>query len=91
MGAMTLSWSLDKVGPIARTVEDCALVLEAIRGPGGTDVSVIEAPFNYSAARDLSGLRIGYRRGRIPSSAITRLKGIAGATNTFKPIGCAES
>jgi Asp-tRNA(Asn)/Glu-tRNA(Gln) amidotransferase A subunit family amidase len=47
VGAMTLSWSMDKIGPIARTVEDCALVFNAIYGPDGEDQTLYDAPFNY--------------------------------------------
>ena len=59
-GAMTLCWSLDKLGPLARSAGDCALVLEVIRGPDGQDLSVIDAPFNYDAKRPLKKLRAGY-------------------------------
>ncbi|MFG0329777.1 MAG: amidase [Phycisphaerales bacterium] len=59
-GAMALCWSLDKIGPICRTVEDCALVLDAIRGRDAGDASSIEAPFRYDADADLQGLRVGY-------------------------------
>ncbi|WP_181304646.1 amidase [Rufibacter sp. XAAS-G3-1] len=59
-GAMALSWSMDKIGPIARTVEDCAIVFNAIYGPDGKDQSVYDAPFNYDAKRNLKKLRIGY-------------------------------
>lgn len=59
-GAMALSWSMDKIGPIARTVEDCALIFDAIRGPDGIDQSVVDLPFNYNPDVDLSKLRIGY-------------------------------
>jgi Asp-tRNA(Asn)/Glu-tRNA(Gln) amidotransferase A subunit family amidase len=59
-GAMALSWSMDKLGPICRTVEDCAIVFDAIRGPDGLDQTVVDAPFNYSHEVDLSNLRIGY-------------------------------
>ena len=61
-GAMALSWSMDKIGPIARTVEDCAIVFEAIRGSDGIDQTVVDAPFNYSPEVDLSKLRIGYTK-----------------------------
>jgi Asp-tRNA(Asn)/Glu-tRNA(Gln) amidotransferase A subunit family amidase len=60
-GAMTLSWSMDKIGPICRTVEDCALVFESIRGADGLDQAVIEAPFNYDPKRDVRTLRVGIR------------------------------
>ncbi|MBI4548233.1 MAG: amidase [Ignavibacteriae bacterium] len=59
-GAMALSWSMDKIGPICRFVEDCALVFNAIYGPDGEDQSVYDAPFNYNPDISLSSLRIGY-------------------------------
>jgi Asp-tRNA(Asn)/Glu-tRNA(Gln) amidotransferase A subunit family amidase/Asp-tRNA(Asn)/Glu-tRNA(Gln) amidotransferase C subunit len=59
-GAMALSWSMDKLGPLARSVEDCAAILEAIAGPDGRDPSVIDAPFGYDARRPVSELRVGY-------------------------------
>ncbi len=59
-GCMALSWSMDKAGPIARTVEDCALVLDAIRGSDGKDGAVIDAPFAWDAGRDPRTLRVGY-------------------------------
>ncbi len=59
-GAMALSWSMDKIGPICRTVEDCAVVFDAIYGPDGEDQSVIDAPFRYDPDIDLKALRIGY-------------------------------
>ena len=59
-GAMTLSWSMDKLGPICRSVEDCALVLTAIYGPDGRDPTVTDAPFRWQPQRGLDDLRIGY-------------------------------
>lgn len=59
-GAMALSWSMDKIGPICRTVEDCAIVFDAIRGADPNDLSLVEAAFNYSPGIDLSQLRVGY-------------------------------
>ncbi len=59
-GAMALSWSMDKIGPICRSVEDCALVLDAICGPDGHDLSVVDAPFNWDAGLDVKALRVGY-------------------------------
>ena len=59
-GAMALSWSMDKIGPIARTVEDCALVFNAIYGPDGFDKTIIDAPFNYAPPKSLKGMRMGY-------------------------------
>jgi Asp-tRNA(Asn)/Glu-tRNA(Gln) amidotransferase A subunit family amidase len=60
-GAMALSWSMDKLGPICRSVEDCALVLDAIQGPDGKDRSVHpHAVFNWDADLDWRRLRVGY-------------------------------
>lgn len=59
-GAMALSWTMDKLGPICRSVEDCAAVLEAIYGPDGHDLSVRDAAFNWNADLDWKSLRIGY-------------------------------
>ena len=59
-GAMALSWSMDKLGPICRTAEDCALVLDAICGPDGHDRTVQPAAFNWDANLDWRKLRVGY-------------------------------
>jgi Asp-tRNA(Asn)/Glu-tRNA(Gln) amidotransferase A subunit family amidase len=59
-GAMALSWTMDKIGPMCRSVEDCALVFNAIYGPDGRDDSVIDAPFEWNPDVPLSKLRIGY-------------------------------
>jgi Asp-tRNA(Asn)/Glu-tRNA(Gln) amidotransferase A subunit family amidase len=59
-GAMALSWTMDKIGPMCRSVEDCALVFNAIYGPDGRDDSVIDAPFEWHPDIPLSKLRIGY-------------------------------
>jgi Asp-tRNA(Asn)/Glu-tRNA(Gln) amidotransferase A subunit family amidase len=59
-GAMGLSWTMDKIGPICRGVEDCAAALHAIYGPDGKDITVGDAPFNWNADTNISSLRIGY-------------------------------
>jgi len=59
-GAMALSWTMDKLGPICRTVEDCAIVLSAIYGPDGKDRSVQNAAFNWDAHLDWRQLSVGY-------------------------------
>jgi Asp-tRNA(Asn)/Glu-tRNA(Gln) amidotransferase A subunit family amidase len=58
-GAMALSWSMDKAGPICRSAEDCAIVFDAIRGLDAKDPTLFDVPFNYKEV-DLSELRIGY-------------------------------
>ena len=59
-GAMALSWTTDKLGPICRSAEDCALVFDAIQGPDGVDYSVKAYPFNWNANTKLSQLKIAY-------------------------------
>ena len=61
-GGMTLAWTQDTVGPICRSAEDCALVLDAIHGPDGRDNSVLDVPFNWDATADVSKLRVGVMR-----------------------------
>ncbi|MBL8233085.1 MAG: hypothetical protein JNL98_31595, partial [Bryobacterales bacterium] len=58
-GAMALSWTMDKVGPICRSVEDCALVMKVIHGPDGRDATVLNAPFGWEPKRPLASLRVG--------------------------------
>lgn len=59
-GAMALSWSMDKLGPLCRSAEDCALVLDAIYGPDGKDNMAIPASFHWDATLSPKKLRIGY-------------------------------
>jgi Asp-tRNA(Asn)/Glu-tRNA(Gln) amidotransferase A subunit family amidase len=59
-GAMTLCWSLDKLGPMARSVEDTLLVLRAISGPDKRDVACVPSTLDYDAAAPIKGLRVGY-------------------------------
>ncbi len=62
-GAMALSWSMDKIGPICRSAEDCAAVFQVILGPDGKDLSVSDFPFNYDAVENpVCSLRIGYHQ-----------------------------
>lgn len=59
-GAMALSWSMDKIGPMCRSVEDCAIVFNAIYGPDGKDLMVKDFPFNWDASLELKKIRVGY-------------------------------
>jgi Asp-tRNA(Asn)/Glu-tRNA(Gln) amidotransferase A subunit family amidase len=59
-GAMTLCWSLDKLGPMTRGVEDAMLVLQAITGPDAGDVSSVPSALAFDAAAPVGGLRVGY-------------------------------
>ncbi|TAH19981.1 MAG: amidase [Cytophagales bacterium] len=66
-GAMALSWSLDKIGPITRSAEDAAIVFEAIRGVDGKDKTVSNFPFNYTGKADFKKLKIGYFKNNFDS------------------------
>src|ERR1043166_9683314 len=59
-GAMALSWSMDKTGPMCRSVEDCALVLNAIQGADNLDLAAVDVPFNWDATLDARKLRVAY-------------------------------
>jgi Asp-tRNA(Asn)/Glu-tRNA(Gln) amidotransferase A subunit family amidase len=59
-GAMALAWSMDKIGPMCRSVEDCALVFDAIHGPDGHDPTIRALPFSWNARQDVGALRVGY-------------------------------
>ncbi len=73
-GAMALCWTMDKLGPIARSVEDCALVLEAIHGPDGQDASVYPADFRWDPSFDWKQLRIGYLKSEFDPPPPLKLK-----------------
>jgi Asp-tRNA(Asn)/Glu-tRNA(Gln) amidotransferase A subunit family amidase len=59
-GVMALSWTQDRLGPICRYAEDCAIVMQAIAKPDGRDMSVSDVPFNWNAHLDVKKLRVGY-------------------------------
>jgi Asp-tRNA(Asn)/Glu-tRNA(Gln) amidotransferase A subunit family amidase len=59
-GAMALSWSMDKIGPICRCAEDLAIVFDAIRGTDGIDQTLYDVPFNYKTLNSLKGIKIGF-------------------------------
>jgi Asp-tRNA(Asn)/Glu-tRNA(Gln) amidotransferase A subunit family amidase len=67
-GAMVLAWTMDRLGPICRTVEDCAIVFDAIRGADGRDLSARDVPFGWDADRSLAGLRVGYAKAEFERS-----------------------
>ena len=58
-GVMALSWTQDRLGPICRYAEDCAIVMQAIAKPDGRDMSVSDVPFNWNAAFDIKKLKVG--------------------------------
>jgi len=70
-GAMTLCWSLDKLGPMTRSVEDAMLVLEAISGPDPGDASSVPSRFDFDATAPIAGLKVGYISGWMKESPAT--------------------
>ena len=73
-GAMALSWSMDKIGPIARSVEDCALVFGAIHGADGLDPTAVERPFHWPLRRDVRSLRVGFVQEAFESDRTERVE-----------------
>ena len=61
-GVMPVCWSLDKVGPMCRSAEDCAIVFNVIYGPDGQDLAVVDKPFNWDGNASPGQLRVGYLR-----------------------------
>ncbi|MGA9672261.1 MAG: amidase, partial [Terracidiphilus sp.] len=70
-GAMTLCWSLDKLGPMARSVEDTIMVLNAITGPDGGDLASVPSELAFDATADVKGLRVGYIPGWMKEAPAT--------------------
>jgi Asp-tRNA(Asn)/Glu-tRNA(Gln) amidotransferase A subunit family amidase len=68
-GAMALSWTMDKIGPMCRTVEDCVLAFNAIYGPDGRDDTIVDAPFHWNPDLPLAKLRIGYVKAEFEPAA----------------------
>ena len=84
-GAMTLCWSLDKLGPMTRSVEDAMLVLEAISGPDAGDLSSVPSKLDYDARSTVQGLRVGYFPGWMKESPATDVD--RSALETVKKVG----
>lgn len=86
-GCMSLSWSMDKLGPIARSLEDCALVLDAIHGSDGLDATAVDHPFPWPPPVPVRGLKVGYfRRPDRPDDGRNELKVLKGLGVELVPI-----
>jgi Asp-tRNA(Asn)/Glu-tRNA(Gln) amidotransferase A subunit family amidase len=85
-GCMTLSWSMDKLGPIARTAEDCALVFGAIHGADGLDPAAVDRPFSWPAPREVGSLRVGYFKDGPPVAERPELAVLRGLGVQLEPI-----
>jgi Asp-tRNA(Asn)/Glu-tRNA(Gln) amidotransferase A subunit family amidase len=84
-GAMTLCWSLDKLGPMTRGVEDALLVLSAISGPDPGDVASVPCGLDFNADAPVNGLRIGYMPGWMKESPATNVD--RAALETVRKLG----
>ena len=84
-GAMTLCWSLDKLGPMTRSVEDAMLVLQAISGPDAGDVSSVPSRLDFDAAASVKGLRVGYFPAWMKENPATEVD--RAAVETVKKVG----
>lgn len=84
-GAMTLCWSLDKLGPMTRSVEDAMLVLNAISGTDAGDISSVPSKLDYDASAPVAGLRVGYFPGWMKEAPATDVD--RAALETVKKLG----
>jgi Asp-tRNA(Asn)/Glu-tRNA(Gln) amidotransferase A subunit family amidase len=84
-GAMTLCWSLDKLGPMTRTVEDAMLVLHAISGPDAGDLSSVPSKLDFDANAPVTGLRVGYFPAWLETNPATEVD--RAALETVKKVG----
>jgi Asp-tRNA(Asn)/Glu-tRNA(Gln) amidotransferase A subunit family amidase len=73
-GCMTLAWSMDKIGPIARSLEDCALVFGAIHGRDGLDASAVDQPFSWPIRREMSTFKVGYVKNAVGEAVLKVLR-----------------
>ena len=86
-GIMSLSWSMDKVGPICRSAEDCAIVFEVIKGLDEKDPTLIDAPFNFNPNQNYKELKVAYTQDLFEKdSSDSRVNRLA-ALETFKEMG----
>jgi Asp-tRNA(Asn)/Glu-tRNA(Gln) amidotransferase A subunit family amidase len=88
-GAMTLCWSLDKLGPMTRSVEDAMLVLQAVSGPDAGDVSSVPSRLEFDASGTVKGLRVGYFPAWMKESPATDVD--RAALETVKRLGMVAS
>lgn len=86
-GAMALSWTMDKIGPISRSVEDCALVFNTIYGPDGLDQTLYDTPFKFDAGAKLKHLRIGYLKSDFDKERGDRKENSTAALKVMRDLG----
>jgi len=86
-GVMSLSWSMDKIGPMAKTAEDCAIVFQAIYGKDENDPSTNDAPFNYTGNSDLKKFKVAFLQKDIEKDTTVSGKNMQASLETFRTMG----
>lgn len=86
-GVMSLSWSMDKVGPLGRNAEDCAIVFEAIQGKDKNDLTTIDLPFGVDWKRDIKSLRVAYLIKDIEKDTTDSGDNLRNALKSLKDLG----
>ncbi|HKL91325.1 MAG TPA: amidase [Allomuricauda sp.] len=86
-GVMSLSWSMDKVGPLGRNAEDCAIVFEAIQGKDENDLTTIELPFGVNWKKNIKSLRVAYLKEDIEKDTTESGDNLRNALKSLKELG----
>ena len=86
-GVMSLSWSMDKVGPMCRNAEDCAIVFSIIQGKDEKDKTTTSIPFSYNPERDVKTLKVAYLKDDIEKDTTSGKANLEKAIATFKKMG----
>ncbi|GAB4509545.1 MAG: amidase [Allomuricauda sp.] len=86
-GVMSLSWSMDKVGPLGRNAEDCAIVFEAIQGEDKNDLTTVDLPFGVDWSKDIKNLRVAYLQKDIEKDTTESGNNLRNALKSLKEMG----
>lgn len=86
-GVMSLSWSMDKIGPMARSAEDCAIVFQAIYGKDEHDPSTNEIPFNYSGKSEVKHLKVAFLQKDIEKDTTASGRNMQASLEVFREMG----
>ncbi len=86
-GVMSLSWSMDKVGPLARNAEDCAIVLSVIQGKDENDLTTVDLPFGVDWNKDIKKLKVAYLQKDIEKDTTDSGNNLRNALKVFKEMG----
>ncbi len=86
-GVMSLSWSMDKVGPLGRNAEDCAIVFEVIQGKDKNDLTTVDVPFGVDWKKDIKSLRVAYLQKDIEKDTTESGNNLRNALKSLKEMG----